>query len=140
MPPIAIGDRFSADHTLSTEEIATFARLSGDFNPLHHDAAVARQSRFGGIIACGPHLTSLMMGMTATYFTQYGPALGLDFTFRFHRAVWAGEPFHITWEIVGLEPKASLNGIIVSMEGALTSADGTIMVSGHGKDLVADHL
>lgn len=33
-----------------------FARLSGDFNPLHLDAADARQRLFGGVVVHGVHL------------------------------------------------------------------------------------
>jgi acyl dehydratase len=58
---IRVGERLSSQMILSPEEIATFARLSGDLNPLHHDEAYAQQTRFGGVIVSGPQLISLMM-------------------------------------------------------------------------------
>lgn len=41
------------DH-VTQSGIDTYAELSGDFNPLHVDPAVAAASEFGGVIAHGP--------------------------------------------------------------------------------------
>ena len=140
MRDIPLGERFAKDVTLTVDEIAAFARSCGDFNPLHHDEAYARQTRFRGIIACGPHITSLMMGMTATHFSHDGAMLGLEFTFQFRKAVKAGEPLHLAWEVIALEPKASLHGIVLSLQGTTTDAAGTVLVTGVGKLLATDHL
>lgn len=113
--------------------IAEFARLCGDQNPLHHDEVYARGTRFGGIIACGPHLSSLMMGLTATYFTQNGAMLGLEFSFRFLKAVKAGGTLEMEWEVVAVEPKASLGGEIVTLEGRATNEEGVVVLPGTGK-------
>ena len=43
--------------SLSEHDSWQFARLSGDFNPLHVDAIVARRLQFGGTICHGVHLT-----------------------------------------------------------------------------------
>ena len=103
---VRVGERIVGQLSLSLEEIATFARLSGDLNPLHHDEDYARRTRFGGVIACGPQLTSVMMGLTATYFSQGRVMLGLEFTFRFRKAALAGDTIDIVWEVVSVEPKA----------------------------------
>ena len=66
-PPVEVGFEFEKELNLSAEEISTFAELSGDFNPIHHDAEIAEASRFGGIVACGPHSSSLFMGSCATH-------------------------------------------------------------------------
>lgn len=39
--------------TVSESDVAGFATISGDFNPVHMDEAVAAKSRFGGRIAHG---------------------------------------------------------------------------------------
>jgi 3-hydroxybutyryl-CoA dehydratase len=110
-----IGERITGQTRLTPGEIATFAHMSGDHNPLHHDMVHARLTRFGGIIACGPQITSLMMGILATYFTRHTAALGLEFSFRLHQAVKAEEMIEMEWEIVAIEPKTSLAGEIVTL-------------------------
>ena len=76
---ISIGERIVGQATLTTAEIAAFARMCGDHNPLHHDEAYAHATRFGGIIAGGGQLISLTTGLLATYFTQNSAMLGLEF-------------------------------------------------------------
>jgi acyl dehydratase len=45
------------------------ARTMGDANPMHHDEAFATPSRFGGLIACGPHISGLHRCMLPTWFS-----------------------------------------------------------------------
>src|SRR4030065_453257 len=74
---VKVGERFTDEARFSKEEIAEFARLAGDFNPLHHDEKFARATRFRGIIACRPPTAARLLGMTATHFSKRGPSLGL---------------------------------------------------------------
>ena len=140
MSSIQIGERITGQVSLTREEIARFATLCGDQNPLHHDETYARQTRFGGIIACGPHITSLMMGLTATYFSRDGAMLGLEFTFRFRKAVKADEQIIMEWEIVAAEYKASLQGTLVSLQGKATNQEGQEVLTGSGKILATEKL
>lgn len=135
-----IGERFSSEVTLSKAEIAEFARLSNDFNPLHHDEAVAKQTRFGGIIASGPQTAAHFMGVTASYFSQKGAALGLDFRIRFRKAAYPDELLRIEWVVMGVEFKEKLKGEIVQLEGSMTNPKGEVVLSGVGSVLVADQL
>jgi acyl dehydratase len=137
---ISIGERIVGQATLTPAEIAAFARMCGDQNPLHHDEAYARTTRFGGIIACGPQLTSLTMGLLATYFTQNSAMLGLEFTFHFLKAVMAGETIEMEWEVVAKESKASLGGEIVSLKGKTTNGRGEPVLTAVGKILVTPNL
>ena len=137
---IRVGECLSSQIMLSHEEIAAFARLSGDFNPLHHDQTYAQQTRFGGVIVSGPQLISLMMGLTATSFSRETAMLGLEFTFNFRKAVKAGEQITLEWEVVHTEPKASLQGIIADLAGKATNAQGEIVLTSKGKVLVTAKL
>lgn len=49
--------------SLTQMEIANFATLCDNWNPLHHDENYALRTQFAGVIACGSHVTSLMMGL-----------------------------------------------------------------------------
>jgi len=138
--PICVGEHIVEHVSLTRIEIANFATLCGDLNPLHHDEDYAQHTRFGAVIACGPHLSSLMMGLIATYFSQGRAMLGLEFTFRFLKVVKAGDTITMDWEIISAEPKASLHGEIVTIEGTATNQQGQIVLTGRGKVLVVDKL
>lgn len=51
---------FSFEHTPSQAEFELFARISGDDNPIHVDAAFAARSRFGRPVAHGMMLYALI--------------------------------------------------------------------------------
>ena len=59
-----IGECFEHIETLDKDTISAFANSIGDLNPLHHDDTLAEASRYGGIIACGPHYASILFHVT----------------------------------------------------------------------------
>jgi len=88
--PLRVGERFTRRVVFDLASIREFATLSGDFNPLHHDAAFAARSRYEAVIVSGPHIVALLMGLDATWLTQRFDAVGLHFDFRFVKAIPAG--------------------------------------------------
>ena len=50
---------------ITDEQIELYARLTGDRNPIHHDEAFARGTRFGGRIAQGGVVTGILDGLVA---------------------------------------------------------------------------
>jgi 3-hydroxybutyryl-CoA dehydratase len=48
-----VGDRAEFEKTVNAEDIGDFARVTGDTNPLHRDAAYAAKTRFKEPIAHG---------------------------------------------------------------------------------------
>ncbi|HEX4884219.1 MAG TPA: MaoC family dehydratase [Casimicrobiaceae bacterium] len=133
-----VGERFAERVAFDEASIREFARLCADFNPLHHDAAYAARSPFGTLIASGPHVTSRLMALTATYYSQRCQPLGLGFTFRFVRAVPAGVTLDLQWDVTGVEGKASLAGDIVTLDGRAIDDDGVVYVTGHGSLLLRE--
>ncbi|MDH7794371.1 MULTISPECIES: MaoC family dehydratase [unclassified Beijerinckia] len=134
--PFAVGETFESDVTFDAAGIRSFATLVGDTNPLHHDEAFARQSRFGRLIACGAQTSSIMIGRTANIVTQRTASLGLDLYYRFRRAVLADEPMHIRWTVASVTPKPSHKGYIVGFEGEMVNSAGEVAVSASAKSLV----
>jgi acyl dehydratase len=135
-----LGQSFSKTVTLDVESIRSFARSCGDTNPLHHDEAAARASRFGSIIACGPHTASLLLALSAEHFAGICAALGLDFRVQFRKAVKAGETVTFRWTIVRVEAKPSMQGELVEMEGEGVNQDGVRVLSATGLVLAAETL
>ena len=135
---IEVGETFAREVPFTAESIAAFATMCGDTNPLHHDPAVAAASRFGGIIACGPHTTSVLMALIADHYSGRGPAVGLGFTFRLRSAVRAGEVVRMRWRVTGIARKDSMRGHVVSMEGEAVRPDGAVAVAAAGEMLAMD--
>ena len=125
-----VGEGFGQRVTFDAKSIRDFATASGDFNPLHHDEALASRSAFGALIASGTHVSALMMGLTATHFSKRCAPLGLEFTLRFVRAIRAGTTLDLRWTLMSLTPKGSLRGDLARLEGRARDDAGVVYVEG----------
>lgn len=135
-----VGESFEKTVSFNRQEISEVATVLGDTNPLHHDEAYAARTRFGGIIAAGPHVSSLHITMCADHFSKRGGMVGLEFNTAFRAAVLPDIPLTMRWQIDKTEPKPKLGGVIVEMTGVVEDENGTILVQSYGKALVVDQL
>jgi len=62
---ISVGQRTSRSLTLTAEHVRKFAELSGDYNPLHFDAAFAAGTKFGRLVVQGGLTTGLVHALVA---------------------------------------------------------------------------
>ncbi|MEP7061796.1 MAG: MaoC family dehydratase [Betaproteobacteria bacterium] len=138
MIDVRIGDAFDKEVLIDAASIRTFATLAGDMNPLHHDDEAAAQGPYGALIASGPQLVSLMLGVDATHFSAAGVTVGLGFDFKFVRAVPAGTRLVLAWTVTGCDYKPSLAGWIVTVDGVARDAAGALYVSARGSNLVRE--
>jgi acyl dehydratase len=135
LPPAvcaSVGETFSRRVTFDAASIRDFAARTGDFNPLHHDDEVAARSPFGGLIVSGPHVSALLLGLTATHFSQRCAPLGLEFTIHFARAIRAGTTLELAWTLERLVPKASLGGHLATLAGQAADDEGQVHVRATG--------
>lgn len=92
------GDTFvTPSRTVGYAEIATFAGLSGDYNPIHTDAVFAEASQFGQRIAHGLLGMSILTGLI----TRLGifeastiALLGIE-EWRFKGPIFDGDTIHV---------------------------------------------
>ena len=63
---LSVGDSASLPGSFSQEDIEAFARISGDDNPAHVDAAWAEASPFGGRVAHGVLTAGLISAVLGT--------------------------------------------------------------------------
>ncbi len=117
--PVEVGFKFKSAIRLTVEDISDFAKLSWDFNPMHHDLEIAGNSRFGGIIACGPHSTALFMGSSATHLAPGYLVMGMDFKVHFQAPVRPDVDLLLSWAVTSVIPKPRLKGYIVVYEGGI---------------------
>lgn len=64
MPPY-VGQTARRSLTLTREHVDTFARLTGDYNPLHFDETFAAGTRFKGLVVQGGLTTGLLHALVA---------------------------------------------------------------------------
>lgn len=133
-------ERFSSEVTLTPAMVAAFARASGDPNPIHHDPEAAASTRYGRLIASGPHTTALLLGLTAAHFSKRGAMVGLEFWVRFRRPIYADETIRLEWLVVKVTPNAKLNGEVVELRGRIKAQDGRTALGARGRVLVTDRL
>ncbi|MDH3733114.1 MAG: MaoC family dehydratase [Gemmatimonadota bacterium] len=62
---LSVGDTASRSLTLTSESVATFAELSGDYNPLHFDEDFAAGTSFGRLVVQGGLTTGLLHALVA---------------------------------------------------------------------------
>jgi 3-hydroxybutyryl-CoA dehydratase len=134
-----VGETFSEKLTMTPDEAKAFSRAARDFNPLHLDEKVAANSRYGRLIVSGTQTAAHLMAMPATYFTARGEAVGLDFSIRFHRPVYADETITLSWEVVEVRP-TSAGRDVVDMKGRVTNEKGELAVAATGRVMLAEKL
>jgi len=126
---MTVGDTFSKQVRFDGHSISSFALLTGDTNPLHHDPVYAAGTRFGGIIASGAHVNALLTGMVSGHFADKGLNVGLDFSFRFQAPIRLDDLVNMRWTMTGQMPKLSLRGDVITLEGEAIRSDGIVAVS-----------
>ncbi|MGI4870798.1 MAG: MaoC family dehydratase [Janthinobacterium lividum] len=122
---LAVGQQASLTRIFSQQDVATFAAISGDANPVHLDAGYAATTVFQvpivhGILTAG--LISAVIGMQL-------PGLGaiyLNQTLGFKRPVYVGDA--ITARVTITELKAE-KGIVVLQTQCFNSA-GQLVIDG----------
>ena len=133
--PTSVGETFTKRLRLDEAEIRAFATSVHDFNPLHHDAALARAAGYPGIIASGTQVGSHLMAFTASHFAEpladgtLRNGLGMGFDIRFRAVVLADEEMTLRWAVTGIERKDKLRGWIVAIEGEASSSRGNLIVA-----------
>ncbi|MDB5460294.1 MAG: putative MaoC-like dehydratase [Caulobacteraceae bacterium] len=112
------------ERVLTQAEFDRFARISGDFNPIHVDAGFAARTRFGRPVAHGLLLISILSGLAQTL----RPGWRLrDQAIRFPAPTYAGEP--MVFEVVavaGALHEARYACRVGRADGSATTCDGVI--------------
>jgi len=137
---VKVGDTFSETLTMTPDEAKAFSRAARDFNPLHLDEDVAANSRYGRLIVSGTQTASHLMALTATHFSQRGDVVGLDFSIRFHKPVYADETVTLEWKVVEVKATSSGKADVVDMKGRVINEKGELAVAATGRVMVAEKL
>lgn len=100
---LEVGQSAEITKTISSEDVARFAEITGDFNPVHLDEAVAEKSFFGGRVAHGMLTAGLISAALAGKLPGPGTVY-LSQTLRFTAPVRIGDTVTTRVEVTELIP------------------------------------
>ncbi|WP_270936771.1 MaoC family dehydratase [Falsiroseomonas oryzae] len=95
------GQRATRSRRTSGRDVALFAEMTGDLNPLHVDAVLAARSPFGGLIVQGGVTSGLLNAVVAQDLPGPGSVF-LGTEWRFVRAVRIGEAIEAEVEVLAV--------------------------------------
>jgi len=133
---LAVGDVFAGTRgrTITETDIALFSAVSGDWSPLHNDAAYAANGPFGTRIAHGLLLVSMMTGLAPISGQAVVALYGFD-RVRFVNPVLLGDTITYTSKIAKLEPKGDGRGL-ADVEFQICNQHENVCVAGTIKILL----
>ena len=140
---IRVGEKLSRTLRYSRDDIAAFARLSSDQNPLHHDAVVAQRARFGEIIASGEQTAAILMGMLATHFSRHDDGvrremLTLNMNFAFKSPIFAEREVTLSWQVANVQWSGRLKGWLAHLDGSAGIAHQPPAIVARGTIIVTE--
>jgi len=140
---IRVGEKLSRTLRYSRDDIAAFARLSNDQNPLHHDAVVAQRARFGEIIASGEQTAAILMGMLATHFSRRDDGvrremLTLNMNFAFKSPIFAEREVTLGWQVSTVQWSGRLKGWLAHLDGCAGTAHQPPAIVARGTIIVTE--
>ena len=139
---IAVGEKVTRRMRYSRDDIAQFARMSLDENPLHLDSMVAQRARFGEIVASGQQTSAILMGMLATHYSRSDDGVPrqmicLNMNFAFKAPVFAEQEIVLQWKVSSVTANVKLKGFVGLLDGHASVARGKPAVVARGTILVS---
>jgi 3-hydroxybutyryl-CoA dehydratase len=122
------GDSVRWRHEITAEEVDSFARLSGDVNPLHLDDAFGQRRGFRGRVVHGALLSAFISRVLGTKLPGPG-CLWLSQTVRFAQPVYTAEPIEVVVRVV--HKSESLRTLV--LETTVVNARGETVATGEAK-------
>ena len=123
---VKVGDRAEFEKAVTSEDIALFAQVSGDTNPLHRDAEYAAKTRFGECIAHGMLTAGFISAALGTKLAPHCCVVYLSQSLRFLRPVKIGDTVKAVAFVKGIEQEKR----IVTIETDCFNQNGDPVVKG----------
>jgi len=98
---VTVGQKARRSLSLTSEHVATYARLTGDYNPLHFDAAFAAGTTFGKLVVQGGLTTGLLHALVAMDLPGPGSVF-LSQNWKFTAPVYIGDTITAEAEVLSV--------------------------------------
>lgn len=118
--------------TIGEYDVAAFAGLSGDFNPVHTDREFAAGTAFGQPLAHGALGLSVATGLIARTGLFDGTAiafLGID-GWRFSKPIFLGDTIHVAFSVSAMRETKNPSAGILTRAVRLVNQHGETVQSG----------
>ena len=132
MPGLEIGMKASRTQTITAEDVAAFARISGDNNPVHLDEDYAKRTRFGRRIAQGIFSAGIISAVLANDLPGPG-CVYMRQSLDFKAPVYIGDTITATVEITNYRAQSR----IATLRTFCTNQQGTVVIEGEAVVMVA---
>jgi 3-hydroxybutyryl-CoA dehydratase len=130
---LRVGDAAELAKTVTESDIALFAGVTGDFNPVHVDAVAAGRSVFGGRIAHGILSAGFISAVLAMRLPGPG-SIYLSQTLRFTKPVRIGDTVTARVEVLEvIAPKRR-----VRLATTCRNQNGEVVVEGEALVMLED--
>jgi acyl dehydratase len=117
--PPHVGQTARRSLTLTREHVETFARLTGDYNPLHFDADFAARTRFKSLVVQGGLTTGLLHALVAMDLPGPGSVF-LSQQWKFTAPVYIDDTITAVAEVVSVhatKPVTQLRVVVTRQTG-----------------------
>jgi len=121
---IKIGDKAIATRVFDEESGRFFAKLTGDYNPVHFDAAYASNTIFKKPIVHGPFVITLITTLFATDIPGPG-SVYLSHTVNYLHPVYYGDKITASVEVIDINEKNH-----VFLKTVCLNQDGDLILDG----------
>jgi acyl dehydratase len=98
---LMIGQKATRTVTLTEDHVKAYAKITGDYNPLHFDEGFASRTKFGGLVVQGGLTTGLLHALVAMDMPGPGTVF-LSQNFQFKAPVYIGDTISATAEVIHL--------------------------------------
>jgi 3-hydroxybutyryl-CoA dehydratase len=131
---LAIGMSVAIENTVSEQDVIDFARVSGDYNPLHMDEDYAKTTQFKGRIAHGALSASYISAILGNDLPGPG-AVFMELNLKFVRPVRIGDTVTSTAEVIEMVERGYRVRLAVKGE-----VDGKVAMKGEALVMVPSGL
>ena len=98
---MTVGQKARRTLTLTAEHVAAYARLTGDYNPLHFDEAFTSRTRFKTLVVQGGLTTGLLHALVAMDLPGPGTVF-LSQNWKFTAPVYIGDTITADAEVLSV--------------------------------------
>jgi 3-hydroxybutyryl-CoA dehydratase len=131
---LAVGQSAERSHVVTEADIAAFAEVSGDFNPVHMDEAFAQATQFKGRIAHGVLSATYISAVLGEMLPGHG-AIYISQTLRFRRPVRIGDEVTARVTVTAIDgekARVSLDTVCLVAGKAVIEGEAVLMVPRRG--------